>query len=446
MATVGGADIDRERRADPQVYERVCSNVSSTRAPYSRCTLTSIKRYGIDKKIQFHHHVNDASYSSTSKIWTLDVTANGSEPKTLRSRFVFLCTGYYDYDNPLQAVIPGIETFKGTVAHPQFWPKDLDYSNKNVVIVGSGATAITMLPALTDKAGHVTMLQRSPSYIMSQPAQDGLEILIRKLTWWSKSLEHKLIRFKWVIIPFLVTRFAYNFPKAANKMFGDAMKAQLPPTMAREPNFNPSYNPFEQRVCFCPDGDFYDALRSGKTSVETGIIETITPNSIKLVSGKELHPDIIVTATGLKIRFAGGMKVSVDGKPFDVPSKFIWKGVMLEDLPNAAFVFGYVDASWTLGADATAQLMCRMLKQMSKEGVVEVVPRRSEEEKLNMKEEPFLKLTSTYIRRAKDVLPKTGATGQWRARSYYMKDMWMAWFGGKYFPKQQFIVSTLNMS
>lgn len=389
----------------------------------------SANMYGIDKNIQFGHHVDAARYSSSDKTWTLDVTANGSQSKTLRSRFFMICTGYYDYDKPLEAVIPGIESFNGTVAHPQFWPQDLDYTNKNIVIVGSGATAITLMPALAEKASHITMLQRSPSYIMSQPSEDGLENLIRKLTWWSKPLEHKLIRFKWVIVPFLLTRFCYNFPNAAKRLFGRMTQAQLPPTMARDPHFNPSYNPFEQRVCFCPNGDFYAALRSGKTSVETGIIETVTPNSIKLKSGGELHPDVIVTATGLKLNFAGGMDISIDGEPYHVPEKFIWKGVMLEDLPNAAFTFGYVDASWTLGADATAQLVCRMLRQMSKERVVEIVPKRSKQEKLDMQEEPLLRLSSTYIRRAKDLLPKAGATGQWRARSYYLKDIWTAWFG-----------------
>lgn len=385
--------------------------------------------FGIDKRIQFNHHVDHADYSSTSKTWKFDVTADGTSQKTIRSKFFLLCTGYYDYDRPLQAVIPGIEDFKGTVAHPQFWPQDMDYTDKNIVIVGSGATAITLLPSLAKTANQVTILQRSPSYVLSQPSEDGLEWLIRKATWWSKPLEHKLIRWKWLIVPFLLTRFAYNFPKAARTIFQKATQAQLPPTVPRDPHFNPSYNPFEQRVCFCPDGDFYECLRKGKGAIETGVIETVTPNSIKLTSGKELHPDIIVTATGLKVRFAGGMDISVDGKAFNVGEKFVWKGSMLEDLPNAGYVFGYVDASWTLGADATAQLICRMLKQMRKEGVVEVIPRRSEYEKQHMMEEPLLRLTSTYVKKGKDVLPKAGATGQWRARSYYYKDIMMAWFG-----------------
>ncbi|KAK1061813.1 hypothetical protein LTR74_010724 [Friedmanniomyces endolithicus] len=389
----------------------------------------SAAMYGIDKKIQFNHHVNNADYSRTSKTWTFNVTANGTEQKTLRSKFYLICTGYYDYKEPLQHQIPGIEDFKGPVAHPQDWPQDLDYTDKNVVIVGSGATAITLLPNLAKKASIVTVLQRSPSYVMSQPSEDGLEWAIRKLTWFSKPLQHLLLRWKWVLIPFLMTRFAYNFPNTARKMFGSIIEAQLPPTLPRDPHFNPTYNPFEQRVCLCPAGDYYAALRSGKGTVETGIIETITPNSIKLVSGKELHPDIIVTATGLKLRFAGGVAITVDNTPLNIADKFIWKGVMIEDVPNAAYVMGYVDASWTLGADATAQMVCRILKQMRKEGVKKVVPRRSEYEKEHMEEAPLLRLTSTYVKRGREATPKTGTMGQWRPRSYYYKDILMAWFG-----------------
>ncbi|KAK3067281.1 hypothetical protein LTR53_015934 [Teratosphaeriaceae sp. CCFEE 6253] len=383
----------------------------------------------IDQRIQFNHHVNKADYSRSSSTWTFDVTANKTEQKTIRSKFYLICTGYYDYDHPRQTVIPGLEDFKGVVAHPQTWPQDLDYTDKNVVIVGSGATAITLLPNLAKKAANVTILQRSPSYVMSQPAEDGLEWAIRQATWWSKPLQHKLLRWKWVLMPFLLTRFAYNFPNAANKMFSKMIQAQLPPTLPRDPHFNPTYNPFEQRVCLCPDGDFYAALRSGKATMETGVVETVTPNSIRLTSGKELHPDIIVTATGLKVRFAGGVNIRVDGEPINVADKFIWKGVMVEDVPNAAYVMGYVDASWTLGADATAQLVCRIMKQMKKESVKEIVPRRTAEEKANMVEKPLLRLTSTYVKSAKDVIPKTGATGQWRPRSYYYKDILMAWFG-----------------
>lgn len=300
----------------------------------------SAQAYGIDKKILFHHHVDQANYSSEQKGWTFNVTANKTEQKTFRSKFFLMCTGYYDYEQPLNAIIPGIENFQGKVVHPQFWPKDLDHSDKNIVIIGSGATAVTLLPALAEKASHVTMLQRSPSYLLSTPSEDGIEKAIRRFC--NKTWEHRLIRLKWLVIPFMIVNFCYYFPKQARKLFASAAQSQLPANLPLDPHFQPSYNPFEQRVCFCPDADFYKSLRSGKTSVETGVIETITADSVKLKSGQELHPDVIVTATGLKLRFAGGIKVTVNEKPYNVPEKFVWKGVMLEDLPNLAFVIGFV--------------------------------------------------------------------------------------------------------
>ena len=254
-----------------------------------------------------------------------------------------------------------------------------------------------------------------------------MEKAIRKYC--SAYWQRKLIRWKWLVIPFLLVNFSYYFPKSARKLFRSATVPQLPPTIAMDPNFTPSYYPFQQRVCFCPDADFYKSLRAGKSSVETGIIETVTPDSVRLTSRKEFHPDVIVTATGLKLRIAGGMEISVNGKPFNIPEKFVWQGVMLEDLPNAALVIGYVDASWTLGADATAQLVCRMLKQMDKEGVAEVIPRLTAQEKASMKQKPLLGLTSTYIKKGGNTLPMAGDRGPWKARSYYFKDIMTAWYG-----------------
>ncbi len=324
-------------------------------------------------------------------------------------------------------MIPGIKDFGGEVVHPQFWPQDLDYSGKEIVVIGSGATAVTLLPALAEKASHVTMLQRSPSYLLSQPKTDNLEILIRKTC--PESLAHKLIRIKWLVMPFLFINFCFYLPSLAKRLLRSATMQQLPPSIAHDPHFKPTYDPFQQRMCFCPDGDFYASLRSGKSSVATGVIETVNKNSIKLTSGQELHPDIIVTATGLKIQLAGGMKLTVDDQPFNINEKFIWKAVMIQDLPNAAFVVGYTDASWTLGADATAHLISRMLKQMDKQHATMVVPRLPEEESTKMKIMPMLKLSSTYVQKGKDALPKAGDGAQWRARSTYFRDIWEAKFG-----------------
>jgi cation diffusion facilitator CzcD-associated flavoprotein CzcO len=273
----------------------------------------------------------------------------------------------------------------------------------------------------------VTMLQRSPSYILSQPATDGLEILIRAI--FPTSWTHKLIRIKWLIVPYLFIAFCVYFPNLAKRMLRKGTIDQLPPSIAHDPHFKPSYDPFQQRMCFCPDGDFYASLRSGKASVVTGAIEKVTEKSIKLTDGQELHPDIIATATGLKIRLAGGAKLTVDGQPFHLNEKFIWKTVMVQDLPNVAFVVGYVDASWTLGADTTAQLICRLLKQMEKEGAGAAIPRLEKGEEGKMKEVPMLKLQSTYVKRAEGALPKAGDGAQWRARSTYFRDLWEAKFG-----------------
>jgi cation diffusion facilitator CzcD-associated flavoprotein CzcO len=386
----------------------------------------SAAMYGIDKKVQFRHKVSAANWSYDRQAWSLAVDADGT-PQTFRCRFMLVCTGYYDYDQSLPTAIPGIDSFAGRVVHPQFWPPDLDYSGQNIVIIGSGATAITLLPALAEKASQVTMLQRSPSYILSQPATDGLEILIRTL--FPAAWAHKLIRIKWLVMPFLFINFCFYFPTLAKKMLRKGTMDQLPPGLAHDPHFKPSYNPFEQRMCFCPDGDFYAALREGKASVVTGVIEKVTEKSIKLTDGQELHPDIIVTATGLKILLAGGIKLTVDNQSFAMNEKFIWKTAMMQDLPNAAFVIGYVDASWTLGADTTAQLICRLLRQMEKDGAGVAVPRLDKAEEGNMKVLPMLRLTSTYVQKGKDVLPKTADGPQWRPRSTYFRDIWEAKFG-----------------
>jgi len=382
--------------------------------------------YGIDKKIRFRHHVKSADWSSSEKAWTLSVNADGKDT-TMKSRYVLMCTGYYDYTTPLQVVIPGLENFKGRVVHPQFWPKDLDYAGKDMAIIGSGATAITLLPALAEKARHVTMVQRSPSYVLSQPREDGLEKLIR--AWVPARYVHAAIRFKWLAVPYLFINFCRLLPGSAKALLQKATKAQLPAQLTVDPHFNPRYNPFEQRMCFCPDGDFYRALRKGKASVMTGRIETVTADGIKLDDGREIPTDVIVTATGLKIQLAGGIRVAVDGVTLQPTQKYMWKNIMLEDMPNLFFVIGYVDASWTLGADATAQLVCRMLTTMAKKGQVVATPRMDDATRARGLDQPILKLTSTYISAAKDSLPKVCDQPQWQGRTTYFRDIWEAWFG-----------------
>jgi cation diffusion facilitator CzcD-associated flavoprotein CzcO len=384
----------------------------------------SAEKYGIDRKIQFHHKLVAADWSSEQQNWTLAVEA-GSEKKLYTARFIILSTGYYDYDEPLNATIPGINKFQGQVIHPQFWPEDLDYAGKNVVIIGSGATAITLLPNLAEKARKVTMLQRSPSYIIALPAVDRTGNFMRK--WLPSWIAHTLMRWNFLVLPFLFFKFCRAFPNAGRKVIQVNTKRHLPPSMPHDPNFKPAYNPWEQRLCVCPDGDFFKALQNGNSDIVTDTIKTVTASGIETASGKTIDTDIIVTATGLKIQLAGGSRISVDRKPIDVSTKFMWKGVMLQDVPNAAFVIGYTNASWTLGADATAQTVCRLLKHMDSHNASSAVPRVPSGQKI--KPTPVLNLNSTYIEKSKGQLPKAGDVGPWQPRANYLADYWTSNYG-----------------
>ncbi|CAP97010.1 hypothetical protein E8E15_001170 [Penicillium rubens] len=382
---------------------------------------------GIDKKIKFHHRVDQMSWSTESKTWNLALTVDKTTSSNLQSRFVLLGTGYYDYHQPLQADIPGIRNFTGTLVHPQYWPTGLNYKDKKVVIIGSGATAITLLPNVAKDAGHVTMLQRSPSYILSVSNEDLVEKLIRLL--FPKVLARKLIRFKWIIVPLVLVNFCRRFPRLARKLLMILTAKELPKDMPLDPNFTPNYKPWEQRLCMCPESDFYESIRTGKADVKTDTIANVTETTIQLQSGGELHPDIIVTATGLKLCIAGGIEIFVDGLQYHIGENFLWKFAMMDNLPNAVFAFGYTDASWTLGADTTAKLACRLFKKMKKDHATMVVPRMGAEEKKHVKRLPFLNLKATYVREAQNVLPNVGDRSVWKPRSYYWKDLTDAMYG-----------------
>ncbi|KAI1309565.1 FAD/NAD(P)-binding domain-containing protein [Xylaria venustula] len=377
----------------------------------------SARSAGIDKHIRYHHNVVAADWHSTEQSWVFRVNVSGKEkPVYFRSRFCLLGTGYYDYETPLQTVIPGIENFKGKVIHPQFWPKDYDYTGKDVVIIGSGATAVTILPSITDKAKCATMLQRSPGYIFSLPTSSFLTRLLFAIL--PATIAHRLNRIKWLLSSYLSTWFCRLFPGLAKMYIRNLTIRQLPHDIKWDPNFKPSYNPWEQRFCACMNGDFFAALRSGKAGVVTDKIKTVTENSIELESGQALHPDVIVTATGLKLKFGGGIQFSLDGKGFNVSDKFSWKAAMLEDVPNLLFMTGYEDASWTLGADVSAHLFIRLLRLMEQKNAKVIVPKPSK----SMEEQPMLSLSSTYIKKAGRVFPM-GGTGQWSPKRNYFADM-----------------------
>ena len=393
--------------------------------------LSYIKRvaakHGIDQHINFHHQVDTLNWSSEQQRWQIGTIVNGSEHKTYYARFICMGTGYYDYKEPLQSIIPNIKDFKGQVIHPQFWPEDLDYADKRVVIIGSGATAVTILPAMTDKAKSVTMLQRSPGYFFAPPVIEPINIFLKK--WLPAKWAHQLIRFRMIILGWVFFTLCRLFPNWTRKVLHKATAKELPPNMKMDPNFIPNYDPWQQRMCITPGGDFFEALRTGKSDVVTDTIDTITETGIKLNSGKHLDADIIITATGLKIQLGGNAKLSIDNVPTAIPDKFVWKGAMLQDIPNFAFVFGYTNASWTLGADATARLYTRIIKNAKQQGVTSVTPTMDENE--DVQPVSYLNLNSTYIKSAveRGVLPKGGSSGPWVPRKSYFTDYWTARWG-----------------
>ncbi|KAF5003175.1 hypothetical protein FDECE_10243 [Fusarium decemcellulare] len=381
--------------------------------------IDSARSAGIDHHICYKHTVSAASWSSKKKLWELQVTQpDEDQPVLFQARFLLLGTGYYDYQTPLQTVIPGIDKFEGKVIHPQFWPEDYDYTDKNVVVIGSGATAVTILPSMSDRARRVTMLQRSPGYIFPLPSNSFLTTLL--FTILPASLAHFLNRLLWLFRSYLTTLLCKSCPGLAKKIIKQVTIKQLPPDVSWDPHFKPRYNPWEQRFCACMNGDFFAALRSGKADVVTDTIKTVTEKSIVLQSGAVLNPDIIVTATGLKLRFGGGIKFMVDGQPFNVADKFAWRAAMLQDVPNLLFMTGYENASWTLGADVSARLFVRIVQQMRQRNASIAVPRNTSSKDMPVK--PMMSLSSTYLKNAGAVFPK-GGTGLWSPKSNYFADM-----------------------
>jgi cation diffusion facilitator CzcD-associated flavoprotein CzcO len=379
----------------------------------------SARSAGIDHHICYKHSVSEAHWHSEKRMWELQVARPGDDALVVfQARFVILGTGYYDYQTPLQTTIPGIENFKGKVIHPQFWPEDYDYTNKNVVVIGSGATAVTIVPSMADKAKRITMLQRSPGYIFPLPSNSFLTALL--FTILPASMAHFLNRLLWLFKSYFTTLLCKSCPGLARKIIKYITVKQLPPDVSWDPHFKPRYNPWEQRFCACMNGDFFAAIRSGKADVVTDKIKTIAEKRIELESGEALHPDVIVTATGLKLHFGGGIKFMIDGEAFSVADRYAWRAAMLQDVPNLLFVTGYENASWTLGADVSSRLFVRILNRMRERNVTTVVPRMVVSK--NMPVKPMMTLTSTYLKNAGAVFPK-GGSGPWSPKSNYFSDM-----------------------
>lgn len=375
----------------------------------------------IDRHIRFRHKIVRASWSSGDARWTVEAVRTSSdgreEPVTIECNFLLSCAGYYRYSSGYTPEFPGSERFQGRIVHPQLWPEDLDYTGKRVVIIGSGATAVTLVPALSKTAGHVTMLQRSPTYIISAPEQDVWANRLRRI--FPSMLAYKLSRWKNVGFMIYIYQFSQRFPNFIKKAILDKVREELGPDFDVEKHFTPSYKPWEQRLCLVPDSDLFHAIKSGRASVVTDHIETFTEKGIRLKSGQEIEADVIVTATGLVLQAFGGMEMMIDGRPLELGQTLAYKGVMLSGVPNMASVFGYINASWTLKADLICAYVCRLLNHMEKKGALQVVPRNRDDHAVTTFVEHF---TPGYMQRSLEQWPKQGTKAPWRVYQNYIRD------------------------
>jgi monooxygenase len=373
----------------------------------------------IDTKIRFQHRVVRAEWSSEEALWSVEAErVDSGESVRLTCSYLWVCSGYYRYDQGFTPEFPGAEDFSGEVVHPQHWPADLDYSGKRVVVIGSGATAVTLVPAMAEKAAHVTMLQRSPTYIASLPAEDPIANGLRRFL--PEKAVYTIVRWKNVMIQSLIYQLSRRRPRAIKQFIRKGVERSLPAGYDVDKHFKPKYNPWDQRMCLVPNGDLFKAIRDGDATVVTDTIETFTENGIKLDSGELLEADVIITATGLNLLFLGGMELVVDGESVDVSEKMAYKGMMLSGVPNCAFTVGYTNASWTLKADLTSEYVCRVLAHMDSHGYRKSVPELSDP---SVEEMPLLDFTSGYVLRSLDQFPKQGSKEPWKLRQNYVLDI-----------------------
>jgi monooxygenase len=381
--------------------------------------------YGIDKHIRYGHQVKRASWSSDDAVWTVEAEVGPDKtPVSLTCGFLFMCSGYYDYAGGYQPDFPGMASFKGPFIHPQQWPNDLDYKGKKVVVIGSGATAVTLVPAMAGDAAHVTMLQRSPTYVVSRPAEDAMANKLREKL--PAMLAYHIIRWRNVLGGMYFFNLARKKPEQVKKAIIDMVRQEMGPDYDVATHFTPRYNPWDQRLCLVPDADLFDAIKAGKAEVVTDQIETITKSGIKLASGRVLDADIIVSATGLKMQLLSGVEFTVDGAKADLAKSMSYKGMMYSDVPNLASSFGYTNASWTLKCDLTCEYVCRMLNYMDKRGIAYGVPRKTDP---TLTEEPWLDFSSGYVQRALDQLPRQGSKRPWKLYQNYALDLMTLRFG-----------------
>jgi cation diffusion facilitator CzcD-associated flavoprotein CzcO len=382
------------------------------------------QEFGIDRRIRFQQRVRAASWSSEQARWTVEVeVGERCEPVRYTCDFLLLCSGYYEYEQGYLPAFAGREDFQGPLIHPQHWPVDLDHSGRRVVVIGSGATAVTLVPALAETAAHVTMLQRSPSYILSIPAEDRLARLIRRCM--PARVAHRLIRWKNLLLSLYFYQLCRRKPDVAKRLLRRGLAKELPPDVDLDTHFTPHYEPWDQRLCFVPDGDLFQAIRAGRASVVTDEVARFTPNGILLKSGRELAADVIVTATGLNLRAGGGIRLDVDGTVVEAGRCLIYKGVMLSNVPNCAVLAGYANASWTLRAELSAEYVCRLLRYMERRGYTRCVPRCDPDA---VQTRPLLPLTSGYVRRGSDRFLKQGSKAPWILHQNYVLDLFAVRF------------------
>ncbi|MBB3859260.1 cation diffusion facilitator CzcD-associated flavoprotein CzcO [Novosphingobium hassiacum] len=374
----------------------------------------------IRRHIRFDSKVLSADFDSTAGYWVVTLQGEDGQRSRLTARWLYLGSGYYDYDKPYEAEFKGRENFKGEIVHPQFWPENLDYAGKQVVVIGSGATAVTIVPSMPE-AAHVTMLQRTPTWYAIRPAKDGIANFLRKVL--PEELAYRITRFKNVTMQNLVFKKARSQPQKVKDYLTNKLKEALGDKYDAR-TFTPPYDPWDQRLCLVPDGDLFEAIKAGRASIVTDHIDRFDATGIELKSGKHLDADVIITATGLKMVMAGNIAISVDGVPVDFADRYYYKGAMFSNVPNLAAVFGYLNASWTLRADINARYICDVLNKMKADGTQIAVPRLAPNHQLD--EDDIYDFSSGYINRARHLLPKSASDMRWRLNQDYVRDnKWM---------------------
>ncbi len=383
--------------------------------------------YGVEQHIRYHHRVVGASWSSAEARWTVQVERGAAgEPASITCGFLLACTGYYNYAHGYVPDFAGVGDYKGRIVHPQFWPQDLDYAGKRVVVIGSGATAVTIVPEMARTAAHVTMLQRSPTYIVARPSRDAIADWLRRRL--PAKAAYSLTRWKNVLLGMYFYRLCKRKPQRVKKLIADGVRQMMGKDYdaATEANFTPRYNPWDQRLCLVPDADLFRALRRKQASIVTDTIERFTEGGLTLNSGASLDADIVVMATGLDLLPLGGMSVAVDGRDVKFNETLSYKGMMFSDVPNFAAVSGYTNASWTLKADLIAVYVCRLLNHMQRHGFRQCTPHNTD---ADMALEPWIDFSSGYIQRALHLFPKQGSRKPWKLYQNYARDLFSLKYG-----------------